>query len=135
MPIKNISCIALLLAVTFTAGCHKSTSDADKPSAATPATAQPATPDQAQSAAAASGGAPATAPSTAQPAPTSSTAAAPTGAVTPTPDQPVANAPEAAPVLPEVPAGTVLSIRMSQTISVKHAAAGTALFGDDRESD
>ncbi len=129
MPIKNISCIALLLAVTFTAGCHKSTSDADKPSAATPATAQPATPDQAQSAAAASGGAPATAPSTAQPAPTSSTAAAPTGAVTPTPDQPVANAPEAAPVLPEVPAGTVLSIRMSQTISVKHAAAGQPFSG------
>ena len=35
----------------------------------------------------------------------------------------------AAPVLPEVPEGTILSIRMSQTISVKHAEAGQPFTG------
>lgn len=138
MMVKNSSCIALLLAATLTAGCHKSTSTDDKPTASTPASTQPATDDQAQSAA------PAAAPSSAdsatvppppaQPAPAGSTAAAPIGATTPTPDHPVtpqqaANTPAPAPALPEVPAGTVLSIRMSQTINVKHAQAGQPFTG------
>ena len=131
MSIKDISRIALLLAVALTASCHKSTSDAEKPPAATPAT------DQAQSSAAATP-APAAAPansasSTAPAQPASSSAAAPAGtATTPTPDQPVqqaANAPAPAPALPEVPEGTVLSIRMSQTINVKHAQAGQPFTG------
>jgi hypothetical protein len=132
--VKNISRIALLLAVALTAGCHKSTSDAEKPPAATPASS-----DQAQSSAAttpAAAGAPASsapASTATQPAATGSAApaAAPAGAVTPTPDQPVANA-QAAPApapLPEVPEGTVLSIRMNQTVDVKHASAGQPFTG------
>lgn len=133
MSIKDISRIALLLAVVLTAGCHKSTSDAEKPPAATPAT------DQAQSSAAttpAPAAAPASSASSPAPAqPASSSAAAPAGtATTPTPDQPVApqqaaNTPAAEPALPEVPEGTVLSIRMSQTINVKHAQAGQPFTG------
>ncbi len=137
MSIKDISRIALLLAVAVTAGCHKSSSDAEKPPAATPAT------DQAQSSAATapappsapanSAASPATSPAPAQPA--SSSAAPPAGtATTPTPDQPVApqqaaNAPAPEPALPEVPEGTILSIRMSQTINVKHAEAGQPFTG------
>jgi hypothetical protein len=129
MLIKDISRIALLLAVALTAGCHKSTTDAEKPPAATPA-------DQAQSAAAAAPDA-APASSAASPAPAQSAASttAPAGtATTPTPDQPVApqqaaNAPAPAPALPEVPEGTVLSIRMNQTINVKHAEAGQPFTG------
>jgi len=130
MSIKDISRIALLLAVALTAGCHKSTSDAEKPPAATPAT------DQAQSSVATTPAPTATpansASSTAPAQPASSSAPAPAGATTPTPDQPVqqaANAPAPAPALPEVPEGTVLSIRMSQTINVKHAQAGQPFTG------
>ena len=132
MLIKDISRIALLLAVALTAGCHKSTTDAEKPPAATPA-------DQAQSAAATTP-APAAAPASSAPSPApaqpAASAGAPAGtATTPTPDQPVApqqaaNAPAPAPApLPEVPEGTVLSIRMNQTINVKHAQAGQPFTG------
>lgn len=128
---KNISRIALLLAVTLTAGCHKST-DAEKPPAATPASS-----DQAQSSAApAPVGAPASsgtgsAPTSTTAQPATAPAAAPAGgAVTPTPDQPVAIAQTPAPAaLPEVPEGTVLSIRMNQTVDVKHATAGQPFTG------
>ncbi|HVW77466.1 MAG TPA: hypothetical protein VHB45_07625 [Alloacidobacterium sp.] len=128
---KHYSRIAVLLAVSFIAGCHKSAQNAENPptqpaadqsqSAAAPAPAQPSAGTPAQSSATASG----------SPAP----AAAPSGAVTPTPSQPVAPqqaanapAPAVAP-LPEVPAGTVLSIRMNQAINVKHTAAGAPFTG------
>lgn len=133
MSIKNISRIALLLAVALTAGCHKTSSDAQNPPAAIPATA----PDQTQSTATAQAGSPTAAPSTAQPASAAAQPAASgsTAAVPPAPDQPVApqqqaaNAPAPAPALPEVPEGTVLSIRMNQAINVKHAAAGQPFSG------
>lgn len=134
---KNHAQIALLLAVSLIAGCHKNPSDAEKPPASTPASTQPVSPDQAQSAAATPAN-PSTAPSQPAPAGTptpSSAASSPTsGAVTPTPDQPVSpqqatNATAPAPALPEVPAGTVLSIRMNQTINVKHAQAGQPFTG------
>lgn len=125
MPIKNISRIALLLAVALTAGCHKTSSNAENPPAATPAAT---TPDQAQSTA--------TAPASAQPAPSGPAAApsaAPASAQPAAPQQAAAApAPEPAPApapLPEVPAGTVLSIRMNQTINVKHAAPGESFTG------
>ncbi len=132
MLIKDLSRIALLLAVALTAGCHKSTSDAEKPPAATPST------DQAQSSAATTPATPSNpSGSTASPAasqPAAAGSAAPAGtATTPTPDQPVTPQEQAtnasAPALPEVPAGTILSIRMSQTINVKHAEAGQPFTG------
>jgi hypothetical protein len=134
---KHISGMTLLLALTLAAGCHKSASPNEKPTASVPANpSQPASSDQAQSAAAASP-APAGTPSTAQPAPATPTTPAGASAnapITPTPDQPVApqqaaGAPAPAPVLPTVPAGTVLSIRMNQTINVKHATAGQPFSG------
>ncbi|HYK34882.1 hypothetical protein [Alloacidobacterium sp.] len=131
MPIKSISRIALLLAVALTAGCHKTSSNTQNPPAAIPAT----TPDQTQSTATAQAGTPTAAPSTAQPATaaaqpaaSSSTAAVPSAPDQPAPPQQAANTPEPAP-LPEVPSGTVLSIRMNQTINVKHAAAGEPFSG------
>lgn len=135
MSVKHISRIALLLAVAMTAGCHKSATSDEKPSASTPATS-----DQAQSTPTAPSSAPAN-PAPAQPAASGSSAAAPApidstaAAATPTPDQPVApqqaeSKPSPAPApLPEVPEGTVLSIRMSQTINVKHAEAGQSFTG------
>ena len=137
MQIKQVPQIALLCAIAFLAGCHKSP-PAENPPAGTPAATQPASPDQASQ----SSPAPATSPAPAQPtgsspsaAPSTAQAPAAAPATTPTPNQPVTpqqaeNTPPPAPApLPEVPAGTILSIRMSQTISVKHAQAGQPFTG------
>ena len=129
LQIKQVPQIALLCAIAFLAGCHKSP-PAENPPAGTPAATQPASPDQASQSSPAqpTGSSPSAAPTTAQ-----APAAAP--ATTPTPNQPVTpqqaeNTPPPAPApLPEVPAGTILSIRMSQTISVKHAQAGQPFTG------
>ena len=129
MQIKQVPQIALLCAIAFLAGCHKSP-PAENPPAGTPAATQPASPDQASQSSPAqpTGSSPSAAPTTAQ-----APAAAP--ATTPTPNQPVTpqqaeNTPPPAPApLPEVPAGTILSIRMNQTISVKHAQAGQPFNG------
>ncbi|QNI31222.1 hypothetical protein H7849_19310 [Alloacidobacterium dinghuense] len=140
MQIKYISRIALLLAVALTAGCHKNSEE--KPTASTPASADPSSAAATNPAPTSAPASSATTPAPAQPAATGSSAAAPApapapidssaGAATPTPDQPVApqqaaNAP--APALPEVPEGTVLSIRTNQTINVKHAEAGQSFTG------
>jgi hypothetical protein len=142
MQIRQIPQIALLCAVAFIAGCHKNAPNAENPPAGTPASTQPANPDQTSQAP--TSGAPAstaTNPAPAQPtgsnpsAASSTTPAPAAPAVTPTPNQPVApqeaaNAPAPAPApLPEVPAGTILSIRMNQTINVKHAEAGQPFTG------
>lgn len=141
MRTKDISRIALLLAVSLVAGCHKSTTDAEKPPAATPAStdqSSTAATNPAPAAPASAPASPATTPAPAQSAASGSSAAAPApidstaGATTPTPDQPVANAQAQTPApapLPEVPAGTVLAIRMSQTINVKNAEAGQPFTG------
>ena len=129
MQIKQVPQIVLLCAIAFLAGCHKSP-PAENPPAGTPAATQPASPDQASQSSPAqpTGSSPSAAPTTAQ-----APAAAP--ATTPTPNQPVTpqqaeNTPPPAPApLPEVPAGTILSIRMNQTISVKHAQAGQPFNG------
>ena len=133
---KQYSQLALLVAVSLIAGCHKSPPNAENPPAGTPAATQPAT-DQSQNPPAPPAN-PSTAPTPAgQPAASSAPApgAPASGAVTPAPGQPAApqqaaNAPAPAPVpLPEVPAGTILSIRMAQTLSVKHTSAGQPFSG------
>lgn len=139
MQLKQLPQITLMCAIALLAGCHKTPPNAENPPAGTPAATQPASSDQAaQSTPAAPTG---TAAAPAQPASSSPSAAPSTAqstapATTPTPDQPVtpqqaANtpAPPPAPVLPEVPAGTVLSIRMSQTLNVKHTEAGQPFTG------
>jgi hypothetical protein len=134
--------VALLLAFALAAGCHKSTQTTEN-QAATPTTSpsQPAASGQAAQSSATPAAAPAPppsgsgqpAPASAQPAPTSSAApaSAPTSAASAGPQQ-AANTPPAAPApvpSPEVPAGTVLSIRMNQSINVKHAQAGETFSG------
>ena len=142
MLIKRVPQIALLCAVALMAGCHKSTPNVENPPAATPAAEPPASSDQAAQTAPASGTPvpPATAPAPAQPAganpsetPSTAPEAAAAPAVTPTPDHPVApqeaEKEPAPPPLPVVPAGTILSIRMNQTINVKHTQAGQPFTG------
>ena len=142
MHMRRLPQIALLLAVAFSAGCHKnSANNAENPPAGTPSTAQPANSEQAAQSNPAQPPAAAPADNSGNPAPTQSNAApapnAPSSAAVNTPastteatPQPAANAPAPAPVvLPEVPAGTVLSIRMGQTINVKHAQAGERFSG------
>lgn len=140
MHIRRLPHLALLLAVAFSVGCHKSSTNAENPPAGTPA--QPSSDQAAQNSAppapnpdnaaapaqpAASGSA-STAPAT--PPPAASSGAPATTPTQPPAQQQAANAPAPAPVaLPEVPAGTVLSIRMGQTINVKHAQAGEPFSG------
>lgn len=135
---KHYSRIAVLLAVSLIAGCHKSAPNAENPPAGTPAT-QPTTTDQSQSTAApaqAPASTPAQSSAAASGAPTPSAPAASAsstpGAAAPAPGPAPAPPQEAAapaPALPAVPAGTVLSIRMNQTINVKHTSAGAPFTG------
>jgi hypothetical protein len=143
MHTRRLPQIALLLAVVFSAaGCHKNSQNqnTENPPAGTPTSAQPASSDQAAQSNPASGSAapapsaPAASPSPAPgaPAATSSAPPPPPPAQSAAEPQQAANAPAPAPapvVLPEVPAGTVLSIRMNQTINVKHAKAGEPFSG------
>lgn len=133
MTIKQSSQVALLVAVSLVAGCHKSPPNTENPPASTPAASQPASTDQSQNPPAPPAN-PSAAPASGQPAASGSSAPA-SGAAPSTPGQPVApqqaaNAPAPAPApLPEVPAGTILSIRMNQTVDVKHTASGAPFTG------
>jgi hypothetical protein len=114
--------VSLVLAMALFAGCSKSNKpNPEAPPANTPAATQPAGDQQAQ-------------PQQQQPAANVPPANAPAAASGPTVQQPAqtsqAQAPAPAPAaLPAVPAGTVLRVRMGQTINVKHAASGQPFSG------
>ena len=112
--------ILLVLALALFAGCSKNNKPApETPPANTPAATQPAGDQQPQ--ATANTAAPASGPTAQQPQ-ASATAPATQSA------QAQGQAPAPAP-LPAVPAGTVLRVRMNQTIDVKHAASGEPFSG------
>ena len=139
MPKIRLPQAALLLALALAAGCKKSTPPNNNEAATAasptqPAPTQPASSSQTPESSAASAAAPATPSGSGQSASTPVAPAASSPAPAPpvssqqaanTPPQP---APEPAPS-PEVPAGTVLSIRMNQGINVKHAQAGETFSG------
>src|SRR5579883_51637 len=125
---KKASAIALLT-LLLAAGCNRS----NKPNPENPtAAAQPAAPDQNAQAA----------PQQAQPANTMPAPSAQSASTAAAPAQPASSAsnaaarpsasaqPQPAPAtLPSVPAGTVLRVRMNQTINVKHASSGESFTG------
>lgn len=130
--------MALLLAVACTAGCHRGTANNENQPAATTATAQPSAQppgNQANQASSASASPPPNQPTATTP-PSSGTPVASGNASSPESTQPgaqqQANAPPPPPATvssPDVPAGTVLSIRMNQGIDVKHAQSGETFSG------
>jgi hypothetical protein len=130
MPGLRLPQVALLLAVALAVGCHKNTPSTDNQAANPTSSAQPA---QTSQSGAPSAAAPVASSSPGQPAPAAAApaASAPESAPSPAPQQ-AANTPlppPEAPPSPEVPAGTVLSIRMNQGIDVKHAQAGENFSG------
>jgi glucose/arabinose dehydrogenase len=112
--------IPLVLALALFAGCSKNNKPApETPTANTPAATQPAGDQQpTTNVPPANTAAPASGPTAQQPAQTTQAQAS----------QPQAPAP-APPALPAVPAGTVLRVRMGQTINVKHASSGGPFSG------
>ena len=142
MPKPGLPQVALLLAVAFTAGCHRGTANnQNQPNGNQPAATAAAQPsaqppgNQATPASSAAASPPPNQPTATSP-PSSATPVASGNASSPETTQPgaqqQANAPPPPPATvpsPEVPAGTVLSIRMNQGIDVKHAQSGETFSG------